>query len=165
MTDLDTLERRLAAVERTLVDGDGTPAELPEIESVAYDVDRLQSRLDELEAQVADLEGAMEAVRGYAGNVRSVNEDVERRADAAVATVDRLERRIENVEWVLESGDTPPRNGPGLSRATDGGHPRRSEAGARPLPPAAERPPQDREDVDGEDDDTGLLAAIRSRLR
>jgi len=160
MTDLDTLERRLAAVERTVVDGDGTPADLPELESVAADVDHLESRLDDLEAQVADLEGAMEAVRGYAGSVRSVNEDVERRADAAVATVDRLERRIEDIEWVLGSEDTSSRP----SRTTDGDHPRRGEADARPLPPAAQRPSQNVEDAGGEDDGTGLLASIRSRL-
>jgi hypothetical protein len=57
-----------------------------------------------LEDRVAELEAAVQALRGYAGSVRAVNDRVEERADAAVATaedcrerVGALERRVEGV--------------------------------------------------------------------
>ena len=38
---------------------------------------------------------ATQALRGYVGSIRAVNEDVEQRADAALATVERLESRLD----------------------------------------------------------------------
>ncbi|MEF8779324.1 MAG: hypothetical protein V5A46_01425 [Haloferacaceae archaeon] len=64
----------------------------PEARSGPADgVARLESEIDELESRVAELEAATEALRGYAGSVRSVNRAVERRADRALATAERLE--------------------------------------------------------------------------
>ncbi|WEL17714.1 Putative pilin/flagellin, contains class III signal peptide [Halorhabdus sp. SVX81] len=98
MTDIDSLEQRLAAIERTVVDGDhdGTVLNADAISKV--DIEQLESRLDALDARVADLESTVQSIDGYVSNVESVNEDVERRADSAIATVDRLEHRLEEVE-------------------------------------------------------------------
>ena len=67
-------------------------------ESVDADVVALVDR-------VAELEAAVQALRGYAGSVRAVNDRVEERADAAVATAEdcrervaALERRVEGVD-------------------------------------------------------------------
>ncbi|AHF98842.1 hypothetical protein HALLA_08170 [Halostagnicola larsenii XH-48] len=106
MSDFERLERRLAAVERALTDSDRPVSDVPEQAAIADDIDRLDERIDDLVARVADLEGSTQALRGYVGNVRSVNEAVERRADAAVATVDRLERRIEAVEGARTDSET-----------------------------------------------------------
>lgn len=57
-------------------------------------VARLESEIDDLESRVAELEAATEALRGYAGSVRSVNRAVERRADRALATAERLEEIV-----------------------------------------------------------------------
>lgn len=50
MTDADALERRLAAVERALVDGDRDPTDLPD--AAVATVDRLEYRLNELEGRL-----------------------------------------------------------------------------------------------------------------
>lgn len=99
----DRLEKRVAALERTITDGhaaDGLP-----------DVARMDSRLDDLEATVADLDdrlaeldAAVQALRGFAGGVRAVDEAIERRADAAVARVDRLEADLQAVRAELRDG-------------------------------------------------------------
>ncbi|SFS70578.1 DUF7310 family coiled-coil domain-containing protein [Halostagnicola kamekurae] len=98
MSDFERVERRLTAVERTLADAERPVSDLPERAALADEVERLNDRIDDLSARVAGLEGSTQALCGYVGNVRSVNEAVERRADAAVATVDRLEGRVDALE-------------------------------------------------------------------
>lgn len=94
MTDQAAIERRLAALERAVtgeagVEGpaDGRPGESDRVED-------LEDSLADIEARVSELEAATRALRGYVGEVRSVNTDVERRADAALAAVENLEGRI-----------------------------------------------------------------------
>lgn len=89
MSDREDLERRLAAVERA-VDGDidATNRDSDEREALEPRVEALESRVDELDA-------AVQAIRGFLGGVSAVNEAVERRADAAVAAVERLEARLD----------------------------------------------------------------------
>lgn len=96
MSDDDAVERRLRAVERALTDDDRAVADLAEAGELADRVDALESDLEDLRDRVAELESATQALRGYVGNVRSVNRDVEQRADAAVAAVDRLEDRLDD---------------------------------------------------------------------
>lgn len=72
--DQEVLKRRLAAVERALVDDEA------DLEPVPTDHDRI----DELERRVDELGAAVQALRGYVGRVRHVNDRVERRADAAL---------------------------------------------------------------------------------
>ena len=49
---------------------------------------------DTLFDRLAELEAAVQALRGYVGSVRAVNEDVEQRADLAVRKVSVLEREL-----------------------------------------------------------------------
>jgi polyhydroxyalkanoate synthesis regulator phasin len=102
MTDIDRIEERLSAVERTVVDGDYELTELTDLASLAADVEELESRLDSLEQRFAELEASAKATQGYVSNIESVNEDVEQQADAAIAAVDRLEERIGTLEATLE---------------------------------------------------------------
>jgi len=88
------LAARLDAVERTLGDCDADLTELRDAAELTETTDRLDARLDRIEDRVDELEAAVQALRGYVGNVRSVNRDVERRADAALATAERVERRV-----------------------------------------------------------------------
>jgi chromosome segregation ATPase len=78
-SDRESIERRLAAVERALADEE--PFEYTD-------------RLDDIEGRVTELEAAVQALRGYVGSVRAVNEDVEQRADLAVRKVSVLEREL-----------------------------------------------------------------------
>ncbi|MGA9401309.1 DUF7310 family coiled-coil domain-containing protein [Haladaptatus sp.] len=96
MPDLETLSERVSTLERTVTDG-----EMPELQD---DVElrrmttELTARLDELEAKQDELEAAILALRGYVGDVRAVNADVERRADAALATAEDCQDRLETHE-------------------------------------------------------------------
>lgn len=97
MSDSDQrLERRLAAVERALDDentplNDGSTAH-------SYDTGSLETRLETLEERLDELDAAVQSVRGFLGGVSAVNERVEQRANAAIAAVERLERRLDGEE-------------------------------------------------------------------
>ena len=112
MTDSDLAER-LDAVERALTD-DGTDlTDVRDAAALASDLERLEARVDDLETTVDELEAAVEAVRGYAGNVRAVNRDVERRASAALAKVETLESAVDADRDATRSPpDSPSRSTP-----------------------------------------------------
>lgn len=103
MSDVDRIDQRLAAVERVVVDGEQELPELAELATIAEDVERLESRLAEHETRIADLEARTQTLSGFVGKVESVNESVEREAATAVASVDRLERRLDAIEGELEN--------------------------------------------------------------
>ncbi|GAB6878956.1 hypothetical protein JCM17823_12300 [Halorubrum gandharaense] len=103
----DHLQDRLRAVERALADGgDPAPAALPDAAETAAERDAIRDRMDEIERRVAELEAATQALRGYAAGVRSVNEEVERRADLALATA-----RTARVTAERADGDDRPGTG------------------------------------------------------
>ncbi|MFB6220415.1 MAG: hypothetical protein ABEH90_03160 [Halolamina sp.] len=109
--DERTLERRLAAVERAVngTDNAGNPADCAESPSPEAR-EPLEERLGALEARVDELDAALQAVRGFLGGVDAVNEEVETRADAAVAAVERLERRLDEAHIGADSredGENP----------------------------------------------------------
>lgn len=90
-----------------------------------------------LEDRVAELEAAVQALRGYAGSVRAVNDRVEERADAAVATAEdcrervaALERRVEGVDDGVENSRAKGGEPGGATRREPSGATRR-DAGER----------------------------------
>lgn len=91
MPDTAALNERLDAVERALTNGDYDLPELEESAELTAEVTELAQRIDSLEDRLTELEAAVQAVRGYAGEIRAVNEDVERRANAALAKVESFE--------------------------------------------------------------------------
>jgi len=117
MSDDEALQRRLRAVERSLTDGDHDVDSLRTAGYQADRIDELAARLDEAEDRIAELEASTQALRGYVGNVRSVNEDVEQRADAALAGVERLEARFDDAgrsdAGSVEAPDAPRSSVPG----------------------------------------------------
>jgi len=134
MADSDeNLERRLAAVERA-IDGETRDRTVE-----AHDPEALDARLTTLESRVDELDAAVQAVRGFLGGVSAVNEAVERRADAAVAAVERLESRLDGEERGLD----------------------RQEAIGDDSPSRPDGNDYEIETVDGDSGDTGL----RERLR
>lgn len=128
----DDLADRLDALERTVVGdgtvnsaGDGTDdtadASSRGVPTRSGDVLRLERRVADLEATVEELEAGVQAVRGYAGNVRAVNRDVERRASAALAKAEALETAVgsapaDTAGRPRESGTTPSHHEGDLSR-------------------------------------------------
>lgn len=87
----DSLEARIDALERTLMDGDQELADLTAAGDVLNQLEGLESTVSELEDRVAELEAATQAMRGYIGNVKSVNEEVEDTASLALSKVEALE--------------------------------------------------------------------------
>lgn len=128
MPDEETLDRRLRAVERSITDGDHDVDELRDVGALVERVQSLESQLDDAEGRIADLEAATQALRGYVGNVRSVNEDVERRADAALAAVDRLEKRRDEGTRSSRADSPSPVRRPAMEHSrTSRGEPRGRE--------------------------------------
>ena len=97
MTDVETLAERVSTVERAVTDGECEFPEATELADVERRLAAVEDRLDDLDERVDELDAATQAVRGYVGSVRSVNEDVEQRADTALAATERLERRLDEV--------------------------------------------------------------------
>jgi hypothetical protein len=100
----ESLGERLAAVERALV-ADGDPEA-----TIAVDRTALRDRVAALEEDVAELEAAVQAVRGYVGGVRHVNQTVEQRADAAMAKAQTVERALAGADHPgvdLDGGPDP----------------------------------------------------------
>jgi len=90
----DALRERVEALERAVTDGDHDLSAVAD-EAAALDrLDTLESDVADLADRVEELEAATQALRGYVGNIRSVNTDVEQRADAALAKVEALERQL-----------------------------------------------------------------------
>jgi hypothetical protein len=110
-----TIEERLSALERAVTDGDHDCSSLSEAASVGDRVERLESQLTELDDRVAELEAATQALRGYVGSVRSVNTDVEKRADAALAKAETAHRLA-----TTGSTDADRRRDPNPDRDVDG---------------------------------------------
>lgn len=123
MPDDETLNRRLRAVERTLSDGDHDVDALREAGVFADRVEALESQLADAETRIDELESVTQALRGYVGNVRSVNEEVEQRADAALAAVERLEQQAEYASRDESAGRRSPlgrsESGPNPSKVPD----------------------------------------------
>ncbi|GAB7009995.1 DUF7310 family coiled-coil domain-containing protein [Halorubrum trueperi] len=81
----DRIDERLRAVERALTGSDSTVADIEDSAAATAERREIESRLGDLEARVEELEAATQALRGYAGSIRAVNREVERRADLALA--------------------------------------------------------------------------------
>lgn len=97
MPERRSIDERVGALERRLSAEPADTTRTTESEPAAEQPDArcdqadLQDRIETLESTVADLEAGLKAVRGYVGTVEHVNDTVERRADAALAAVERLE--------------------------------------------------------------------------
>jgi chromosome segregation ATPase len=104
--DVDRLAARVAAVERALTDGETDLDRIADRAALDARVEDLETSLETLTARLDELEAAVKAVRGFAGGVRAVNRDVERRADLALATVAELDEV--DGEAVREASSTPP---------------------------------------------------------
>jgi uncharacterized coiled-coil protein SlyX len=104
MAETDALDERLSTLERALTGSEHDIAGLEDAAALATRLEDLDSRLDAVESQLADLEASTQALRGYVGNVRSVNEDVRDTADAALTKVDELDEKLDKDSAQAERG-------------------------------------------------------------
>jgi len=146
----DALTERVEALERAVTGGE---YDLSGLAAEGEALDRLEQAeavCDDLEDRVAELEAATQALRGYVGNVRAINEEIEGRADAALAKAQALEQsltdthtRPENAEAVdarppERAAAGSPREGAGETPVVAGTHPddrtepRATEPASRP---------------------------------
>lgn len=146
VTDIDTLDERLRAVERAVSDVSGGGSD--DAVALSDPDDDLRERLADLETQATELDAAVQAVRGYVGEIRSVNDEVEHRADAALAAVEGLEGRVDD----LESTAGQSRPAASIGGASHPGNPRSAD-------------PDGRQDADiGGQHDTGFDLRNRSSV-
>jgi len=168
MSDPEALDERLRAVERALTDSDDDLTDVRNAAERTRELDALGERLDEVETRLDDLDAATQALRGYVGNVRAVNDSVERRADAALAKVQAVEAECD------DDRDLPDQNTPVVRRAdrrpTDsdqsvpcGCRSRRSEPPTDDAAGSDAAPEGDSQSA-SDDGDTGLLARIAEVL-
>lgn len=124
MVDIEEVDERLRAVERALTD-DGQDGTAPEdVASLAARLGTFEEEVEALADRVDELAASTQAVRGYVGNVRSVNRDIEQRADAALAAVESLEARVEESDRENqrdESRHAPQQGTDRQHRQADGG--------------------------------------------
>ncbi len=113
----ETLEDRLAALERALTEENHDLGALAADGEVATRVETVESDIEDLTGRVAELEAATQALRGYVGNVRAVNEEVRERADLALKTAERAEAESAGRELADEK---PGESEPVTSRGEDG---------------------------------------------
>jgi cell division septum initiation protein DivIVA len=88
---MDELENRVEAIERAVTEGEHDLSGLAEASEAGERLDELEQELSGLTDRVDELEATTQALRGYVGNVRAVNREVERRAEAALAKAESLE--------------------------------------------------------------------------
>ncbi|WP_135667310.1 DUF7310 family coiled-coil domain-containing protein [Halorhabdus rudnickae] len=106
MTDIERIEQRLSAVERTVTGEIDIDAErLQAVLALSGDVEDIEDRLEALEKRIATIEADVQSIGGYYSEVESVNEEVERHALSAVAAVDRLEDRVADLEGSVSDLD------------------------------------------------------------
>jgi hypothetical protein len=114
--EFDSLEARLAAVERAVTDGEshvdaGADVARPDgpragDADAGPDAETLRDRsgaVSDLEDRVTDLEADLRAVRGLLDGVQTVEEAVERRANLALAKAESVEEAVaEETDLVVE---------------------------------------------------------------
>jgi len=171
----DDIAERLAAVERAVTEADADLPSLADDAELTRRVDELEREIEELQDRLESLDAALQAVRGYVGSVRSVNEDVEARANTAVAGVESLEERVADLEAARDQGgadaqtardpyETPSDDsgqvdattGPGMGA---GGLPEGSDHGGR-----CDRERGDANENAPDQDDAGVVARLRDAL-
>ncbi|WP_302080975.1 DUF7310 family coiled-coil domain-containing protein [Salinibaculum rarum] len=116
----ETLEDRLAALERAIADGEHDFEALATDGAVADRVQTVESDLETLTDRVAELEAATQALRGYVGNVRSVNEETRERADLALETAEQARAEAADSDSETAHGSpTKPSTDRSTNRPTD----------------------------------------------
>lgn len=147
----DTLEDRLAAVERALTDDDHDLATLAAEGEAANRLGAVEDDLDTLRDRVDELDAATQALRGYVGNIRAVNEDVRERADLALDVAERAEAAATAESPAASGGATDPSPDTEAARGTDPERARDEEPTLelatdenRQRPQAAQSPTADR---------------------
>lgn len=104
---MEELRERIEAVERAVTEGESDLTALAEGAAQAERVDALAADVETLQEDVTELRTATQALRGYVGNIRSVNESVEERADGALAVAESLEDRVEALEDAPTQSSNP----------------------------------------------------------
>lgn len=102
MTNKNQIEQRLTAVEQTVSSGTYDTDTRSELVDAIERLDELESRMERIESRLATIEGKTEWAESYMWNIESANEDLKEQANVAVASVDRLERRLVEIEQLTD---------------------------------------------------------------
>lgn len=114
------LTDRVRALERAVSTRDEPPTPIPAISGVSSEVSDLDDRVVTIESRVADLAARQQAVEAYVDQIDHVNDTIERRADAALAAVDRLESTCQGRTTTKNSPNRDPADASDPSRRATG---------------------------------------------
>lgn len=106
----DALTERVEALERAVTDGNHDLSGLVDEADALERLEQIEEQLETLQDHVTELEAATQALRGYVGNIRAVNEDVEKRAELALSKVEALETDTETTDGRSQATDTRSQN-------------------------------------------------------
>lgn len=122
--DLNVLQSRIETLERTITSENVSLPNLEDKAAIHNRLNTIESDLEDLTDRVDELEAATRAIRGYAGGIDAVNEDIERKANLALAKVEKIERvhadeelRVERLDAIPEVDETDDSH---LERSADG---------------------------------------------
>ncbi|MFC7204376.1 hypothetical protein ACFQJC_12685 [Haloferax namakaokahaiae] len=148
----ETLSARLDAVERSLTGDDVAVSSLEDAAAVESRLSDLETAVEELSVRMDEVDAATQAMRGYLGGVRAVNEDVERRANAALAKAESLEGALIDESAHSIDGPTHAVGDDAISEAVDA----RTDADAPVHPDVGAEP--------NREDGAGLAERLRDVL-
>ncbi|WP_411965618.1 hypothetical protein [Haloferax sp. YSMS24] len=165
----DELVSRLAAVERTLTGTDTDVSALEDVAALEARISDLESTVETIADRLDEVDAATQAMRGYVGGVRTVNEDVERRANAALAKAESLEDALVDESTPnLGSGQMEPTDAEATTTNGPEATPRHnraptSEHDGFEAPTHTDARPPRRSGADQTTDETGRGLAARLR--
>lgn len=167
------LEERVAALERAVTERDPArdESETPLDEQRAARRDDVADRLAELHERIDELDAAVQALRGYASGVRAVNEEVERRADLALATARTAASEGEKIGATAEPEVDPDPAGDAADQGTQLAEDRTVEAALPDQPAVAAAVPDatetdtDRAPSENDGRSGGIAPGVVDRLR
>ncbi len=122
----DALRERVEALERTVTGGDHDLSGLADEADALDRLEQLEEQFETIQDSLAELEASTQALRGYVGNIRAVNEDVEQRAELALAKAEEIEAGTKTPDTASKDTDSHSRNVDSYSRNMDS----RTRAGA-----------------------------------
>lgn len=104
---MEDLQERISALERAVTDDDHDLSALSEAGEHAARLTALEEQVADIADSVAELDAATQAIRGYMGNIKAVNRDVEQRADAALASAEAVADRESSQADSIPTSEAP----------------------------------------------------------
>ena len=125
----------------------------------SYEPGQATTDTDDLEMRIGELEAAIRALEAYVGHIERIDEDLEQRANAALAGVEDLESRVQS----LESTSSQPAIEQPVAASSPPHESTHAADDNRPTAPTVSTNP-DKSTADDDGGEPGLLERLRTEL-